>query len=259
MVSTPSKQYSSLITTYSSSFQDSPPIPLEQRKGPIASLSLSMEKAHQIHGLISAIIISSSLLSFLCCIVAEFKKAGVSNLSLKLRCICVPFMCLVFPSKGRAKIFAQAKDVKLDGNLCYLPGTGAFGFGIGGLMCLVTAQIIGNVLVWRIIMQGGKSPTPFAIILLGVSWISFGIAIVLLSTATSMNRKQPYGRGWLGGECYVVKKGIYAVSAVLVIFTIGSTMSLVAITWREIIEKQRQEILSSKGVQNERRSVSTHC
>lgn len=38
----------------------------------------------------------------------------------------------------------KAKDVKLDGNLCSLPGSQAFGLGITALICLVAAQILGT-------------------------------------------------------------------------------------------------------------------
>ncbi|KAM5551360.1 hypothetical protein ABKV19_026272 [Rosa sericea] len=31
------------------------------------------------------------------------------------------------------------------------------------------------------------------------------VAVTLISTPTSMSRKQSYGEGWLDGECYWVK------------------------------------------------------
>ncbi|KAI7986648.1 Protein MODIFYING WALL LIGNIN-1 [Camellia lanceoleosa] len=52
-------------------------------------------------------------------------------------------------------------------------------------------------------------------------WFSFGIAIVLISAATSMNTRQRYGEGWLDGECYIVKDGVYIGSAILVFVSIG--------------------------------------
>ncbi|GAB2235503.1 hypothetical protein Droror1_Dr00025928 [Drosera rotundifolia] len=184
----------------------------------------SMEKSDHVHGLSFAVVIALSLVSLVCCIVAEFRKAKV-------------------------------KDVKLDGGLCYIPRTGAFGFGIGGLVCLVISQIIGNFVFCRMIYLRGKRPTPLAILLLGVSWMSFGVAIFFMSTATSMNRKQPYGRGWSGGDCYIVKNGIFVVSGVLVIFAMGSTMSSISIALREFNRNQRFEIDSLKGDQFDRSCI----
>jgi len=55
--------------------------------------------------------------------------------------------------------------------------------------------------------------------------ISFGLAEILMATGSSMNDRQPYGRGWTNGECYTVKDGVFIGSAVLaaatVIFIIG--------------------------------------
>ena len=52
--------------------------------------------------------------------------------------------------------------------------------------------------------------------------LSFGIAVILLIAATSMSRRQLYGVGWLNGECYLVKRGTYAGTAILVLVTVGS-------------------------------------
>lgn len=43
----------------------------------------------------------------------------------------------------------QRKDLKLDGRLCYLPGSRAFGLGIAALICLSAAQIIGNFVICK--------------------------------------------------------------------------------------------------------------
>lgn len=53
------------------------------------------------------------------------------------------------------------------------------------------------------------------------SRISFGIAVILLGSATSMSIRQPYGKGWLNDDCYVVKDGVFFGSAILVLLTIG--------------------------------------
>jgi hypothetical protein len=54
--------------------------------------------------------------------------------------------------------------------------------------------------------------------------LSFGIAAILMGGAMSMSRRQPYRKGWLDGECYLVKDGTYIGSAILVLVTIGSTL-----------------------------------
>lgn len=56
------------------------------------------------------------------------------------------------------------------------------------------------------------------------------MAVTLLSAATSMSRDQPYGQGWLDGQCYLVKQGIYIGSGILVLIAIGSTLGLIIIT-----------------------------
>ncbi|PRQ33778.1 hypothetical protein RchiOBHm_Chr5g0061411 [Rosa chinensis] len=41
--------------------------------------------------------------------------------------------------------------------------------------------------------------------------MSFVMAVTLISTPTSMSRKQSYGEGWLDGECYWVKYFKYSI------------------------------------------------
>ncbi|KAE9596853.1 hypothetical protein Lal_00007752 [Lupinus albus] len=121
----------------------------------------------------------------------------------------------------------KKKDLRWNGKLCYLASSQAFGLGIAALVCLFLAQIIGNCLLFKNSCSRGKRNAQYKIpviarLLLLISWLSFGIAIILLITATSMNRKQSYGVGWLNGECYLVKGGTYIGSAILVLLTIGS-------------------------------------
>ena len=47
-----------------------------------------------------------------------------------------------------------------------------------------------------------------------------------------MSKSQPYGEGWLDGECYVVKDGIFLGSAILILITLGTTISSIIITIR---------------------------
>lgn len=39
-----------------------------------------------------------------------------------------------------------------------------------------------------------------------------------------MNRSQAFGEGWLDGECYLVKDGVYVGSAILALVALGSML-----------------------------------
>ncbi|KAL0393792.1 UNVERIFIED_CONTAM: protein MODIFYING WALL LIGNIN-2 [Sesamum latifolium] len=167
---------------------------------------MHMERLHRYSfALFSSIIITSALVSFALCLAAEFKKS-------------------------------KKDDLRLDGKLCYLPHSAAFGLGIAAIIALCIAQVIGILFVCRKLGpaeqdSGCKLRKPTASYsLLIFSWISFGIAVILMSGATSMSRGQPYGEGWLDGECYLVKDGVYVGSAVLGLLALGSTLGSAAIT-----------------------------
>lgn len=48
--------------------------------------------------------------------------------------------------------------------------------------------------------------------------------MILVSVAVSMSKVQAYGKGWLDGECYLVKDGVFIGAAILVIFSISFTL-----------------------------------
>ncbi|XP_004512332.1 protein MODIFYING WALL LIGNIN-2 [Cicer arietinum] len=131
-------------------------------------------------------------------------------------------LCIVSEIKRNKK-----EDLRWNGKLCYLPSSQAFGLGIAALVSFFLAQIIGNSILFknsysrRKINEQYKLPF-IARFLILISWLSFGVAIILLIAATSMNREQAYGAGWLNGECYLVKGGTYAGSAILILVTVGS-------------------------------------
>ncbi|KAI4314604.1 hypothetical protein L6164_027493 [Bauhinia variegata] len=134
-------------------------------------------------------------------------------------------LCAVAEFKRNKK-----EDLRWSGSMCYLPPSQAFGWGIAALACLFVAQIIGNFIFFKHSCSGGERNAIFktpaiAKVLFLISWVSFGSAVVLLFTATSMSRRQQYGVGWLNGECYLVKGGTYAGSAILVLVTLGSIIS----------------------------------
>ena len=62
-----------------------------------------------------------------------------------------------------------------------------------------------------------------------------------------MSRSQPYGKGWLDGECYLVKDGTYIGSAILVLVTIGSTLGSAITTKRQSQAEKDQKIHAQVG------------
>lgn len=139
----------------------------------------------------------------------------------------------------------KKKDLKLNGRFCFLPESEAFKLGVSGLVCLVTAQIIGNAIIchsyWpREHRKSCSVKRPLLSTTLLISWASFGIAVATMSGATSMSRRQEYGKGWVEGECYVVKDGIFVGAAVLVLISGGSTIGSAAIGRRSHVKGPTQ-------------------
>nr|AFK37094.1 unknown [Lotus japonicus] len=139
-------------------------------------------------------------------------------------------LCIVSEFKRNKK-----EDLRWNGKLCYLPSSQAFGLGIAALVSFFVAQVIVNSILFKNSCSGGKRnaqhkiPTVARLLLL-ISWVDFGVAVILLITATSMNRRQPYGLGWLNGECYLVEEGTYAGSAILILVTISSVIGSALLT-----------------------------
>jgi len=77
--------------------------------------------------------------------------------------------------------------------------------------------------------------------------VSFGFAAILLIAATSMNRRQPYRVGWLNGECYVVKGGTYAGSAILVLVTVCSVNASAFSTFKSTQANQGTKVHKPMG------------
>ncbi|KAL9242613.1 hypothetical protein vseg_016599 [Gypsophila vaccaria] len=162
-----------------------------------------MERTHHYYTytLIFSLVFAISIPSFVFCILAEFKKSKV-------------------------------EDVKLYGKWCELPRSEAFGFGMAALICSSIAQIVGNLIIlvgFCLNMRESKSfcwtkRVIIACVFTAVSWISFAISVTLLITASSMNKEQPYGKGWLNGECYIVKDGVFIGAAILVLVSLGCTL-----------------------------------
>ncbi|KAL8521484.1 hypothetical protein ACS0TY_011848 [Phlomoides rotata] len=170
-----------------------------------------METPNQFTSPIVFSITVAAFLAFTLCLTAEFKKS-------------------------------KKNDLKLDGKLCYLPASPAFGLGIAALICLSIAQVIATFFISRNFCSRkrnaskvGRNPT-VSCALLFFSWISFGVSIILISAATSMSQSQAFGEGWLDGECYLVKDGVYVGSAILALVALGS--STLAISRKETEEEE---------------------
>ncbi|ONK55949.1 uncharacterized protein A4U43_C10F2600 [Asparagus officinalis] len=155
--------------------------------------------------IVSAVVILLGAAAFACCIAAEFKKS-------------------------------KAEEMRIDGSLCHLPRSPAFGLGIAAVVCLFVALVAGTtVAAIRMWSRDDKSRRNISmpIILLVLSWTSFALAAILLGAASSMNNKQLYGEGWMDGECYVVRDGVFIGSAVLAAATIILTLGFVLATATE--------------------------
>lgn len=79
------------------------------------------------------------------------------------------------------------------------------------------------------------------------SRFSYGIVVILLIAATNMSRRQVYGKGWLNGECYIVKGGTYSASAILIFVTIGSINASAFSTLKSSQEYRDQKIHKLSG------------
>ncbi|KAI3884631.1 hypothetical protein MKX03_037044 [Papaver bracteatum] len=164
----------------------------------------------------------------------KYSSGFVLFCSVELLLGLIAFSACVAAEFKRTKL----KDVKLDEKLCYLPGSPAFGLGITALVCLSIVQIIGTAyVIGKKINSGEKKihdvretrKQTISIIL-----ISYAFAIVLLGGAASMNKKQAYGRGWLDGECYILKSGVFVGTSVLVLVIFQSLLGSIILMTRRI-------------------------
>ncbi|KAL5207814.1 hypothetical protein ABZP36_032249 [Zizania latifolia] len=120
----------------------------------------------------------------------------------------------------------KEKDMKLDGSLCSLPKSCAFELGVAAIAFLSVAQLVGTTAAATTMCAASKhSKSPItkrhatSVALLVLSWVTFALAVVLLATAASMNHGQRYGRGWMDGDCYVARNGVFGGAAALVVVT----------------------------------------
>ncbi|AQK73977.1 hypothetical protein Zm00014a_022784 [Zea mays] len=151
-------------------------------------------------------------------------------------CGIVVLLCAVAFSCSLAAEFRKVKekDMKLDGSLCSLPRSSAFELGVAAIAFLFVAQLVGTTAAvsTACAAEPKKRQSSAArgrvafVALLALSWLSFAVAVVLLATAASMNHGQRYGRGWLDGDCYVARSGVFGGAAALVVVTALITLGL---------------------------------
>ncbi|XP_008797973.2 protein MODIFYING WALL LIGNIN-1 [Phoenix dactylifera] len=156
----------------------------------------------------------------------------------------------------------KAKDMKLDGSLCSLPRSPAFGLGITAAVCLSIAQIVGTSQVGTRLCSGEKNIRTSRILSIAqlvASWMSFGLALVLLATGSSMNGGQPYGKGWMDGKCYVVRNGVFIGAAILavvtVVFLLGYTFTAGATTHHRTGADEEGRVVHQQQKVTDRRSL----
>ncbi|MCL7030868.1 hypothetical protein MKW94_023072 [Papaver nudicaule] len=184
-----------------------------------------MEKHSSGFVLLCSVGILLGLVAFSACVAAEFKRT-------KLR------------------------DVKLDDKLCYLPESPAFGLGITASVCLSIVQIMGTTYVIGKRLNPGEKKIhdvrEAGRRTVSVILISYAFAIILLGGASSMNKKQAYGRGWLDGECYIVKSGVFVGASVLVLVTFQLLVgAMILMTSRPNFRKQHGEQGMPKHAQSQ--------
>ncbi|CDY62880.1 hypothetical protein Bca4012_092949 [Brassica carinata] len=144
---------------------------------------------------------------------------------------------------------AKGKYLKWDGESCYLPESQAFRFGTAALVCVSVGQIIGNVVICKGFLKTNKKETaPFRVFLLLFSWVNFAVAAMLIIIGASMNREQKYGKGWLNGECYLVKDGLFASSGVLCVSALGAVLGAFASNVKSSLQVDTQNKILTHNV-----------
>ncbi|KAJ0239272.1 Protein MODIFYING WALL LIGNIN-2 [Hirschfeldia incana] len=130
----------------------------------------------------------------------------------------------------------KKEDIRWDTERnCYIPGSHAFWLGTAAVLCFCTAQIVGNLVVFRNHRTRIKTEDDYKINNLTLPTV----LLILSCTAISMSRTQPFGEGWLEEDCYLVKDGVFAASGCLAILGLGA----LTISATKIKVKRRQQTL----------------
>ncbi|KAL5212108.1 hypothetical protein ABZP36_022955 [Zizania latifolia] len=194
---------------------------------------------------ICGIVVLLSATAFSCSLAAEFRKVKVrscSRVHSPAPASRVVFDWFTVVGSGSISLAgsgtcAQDKDMKLDGSLCSLPKSSAFELGIAAIAFLSAAQLLGTTAAATTMCAASKHSKSSttrrrlgSVALLVLSWVTFALAVVLLATAASMNHGQRYGRGWMDGDCYVARNGVFGGAAALVVVTALLILGLTSAT-----------------------------
>lgn len=146
----------------------------------------------------------------------------------KIICSVVGFLGLVAAALAFA---AEAKHIRANQvtltpeETCIYPKSAALQLGIISALALLVAQLIVNISAGCLCCARGRSygassNRTIAIICLVVSWITFGIAFVLLMAGAALNDQHYANMRNFDNYCYVVKSGVFAGGAVLALATV---------------------------------------
>lgn len=146
----------------------------------------------------------------------------------KIICSVVGFLGLVAAALAFA---AEAKHIRANQvtltpeETCIYPKSAALQLGIISALALLVAQLIVNISAGCLCCARGRSygassNRTIAIICLVVSWITFGIAFVLLMAGAALNDQHYANMRNFDSYCYVVKSGVFAGGAVLALATV---------------------------------------
>lgn len=73
---------------------------------------------------------------------------------------------------------------------------------------------------------------------------------MMIIVGASMNREQKYGKGWLNGECYLVKDGLFASSGVLCVSALGAVLGAFASNVKSSLQVDTQNKILTHNVNN---------
>ncbi|XP_010434429.1 PREDICTED: uncharacterized protein LOC104718388 [Camelina sativa] len=177
-----------------------------------------------------SVVFSLGLVTFITCFAAEFKRT-------------------------------KKEDIRWDKERnCYIPESQAFGLGSAAILCFCLAQIVGSIAVFRNHRTRTKREDDYKItdlslptVLLLLSWSNFVVVVLILSTAISMSRGQAYREGWLEGDCYLVKDGVFAASGCLAILGLGALT--ISATRIKVKKQQLVKVLIKDPNQEQKRSI----
>ncbi|EFJ13499.1 hypothetical protein SELMODRAFT_444273 [Selaginella moellendorffii] len=154
-------------------------------------------------------------------------KNWVSRLDSKGKIVCSLVVALSvfsailgFSAEGER---VRPDEVRRVNGACTYPKSSALGLGISAALFLLAAQVLVNVFGGCICCERRSSSSFVSMIRLATlsliaSWITFFFAFILLVVGASLNQRHQDDH-WFTGQCFVVKRGVFAGAAVLSLAT----------------------------------------